>query len=164
MTEKDYENILYYIFNACKEYIKENNILLKNNQKVKAKMLCIPTQSEKREYQFGFPKYVIPKFGELDEIRIYDISYFRYEDGKSINIAGVNVLYYIVCLYLQLNGNKGVEFLYSAESDSIKSFERTKILKLASFIFNYGEEKFKYYPLNDIKGTGRFIFDLPPCI
>ena len=47
---------------------------------------------------------------------------------------------------------------------TMKSFERVKILKSASFIFIYENEKFTYYPLSEIKGTDKFIFDIPPCI
>ena len=60
--------------------------------------------------------------------------------------------------------NKGIEVYYSAESEIIKSFERVKILKSSSFIFSYGNEKFTYYPLSEIKGTDQFKFDIPPCI
>ena len=67
-------------------------------------------------------------------------------------------------MYLRLQGNKGIEVLYSAETESMKSFERVKILKSASFIFSYENEKFTYYPLSKIKGTDKFIFDIPPCI
>lgn len=164
MTKNEYEKILFETFEKCKSDIIENNELLKINQKVKAKVLCIPSQEEKKDYKFSFSKYIIPKFDEFDEIRICDTSYFRYEDGKCINISGVNVLYYLVCMYLRLQGNKGIEVLYSAETESMKSFERVKILKSASFIFSYENEKFTYYPLSKIKGTDKFIFDIPPCI
>ena len=164
MTKNEYEKLLFETFEKCKSDIIENNELLKKNQKVKAKVLCIPSQEEKGDYKFSFPKYIIPKFDEFDEIRICDTSYFRYEDGKCINISGVNVLYYLVCMYLRLQGNKGVEVFYSAETESMKSFERVKILKSASFIFIYENEKFTYYPLSEIKGTDKFIFDIPPCI
>lgn len=164
MTKNEYEKILFDTFEECKSDIIENNKLLKEHQKVKAKVLCIPSQEEKEDYKFSSPKYIIPKFDEFDEIRICDTSYFRYEDGKCINISGVNVLYYLVCMYLRLQGNKGVEVFYSAETESMKSFERVKILKSASFIFIYENEKFTYYPLSEIKGTDKFIFDIPPCI
>lgn len=164
MTKNDYEKILFDTFKKCKSDIIKNNELLKEHQKVKAKVLCIPSQEEKEDYKFSFPKYIIPKFDEFDEIRICDTSYFRYEDGKCINISGVNVLYYLVCMYLRLQGNKGVEVFYSAETECMKSFERVKILKSASFIFIYENEKFTYYPLSEIKGTDKFIFDIPPCI
>ena len=164
MTKNDYEKILFDTFKECKSDIIENNVLLKKHQKVKAKVLCIPSQEEKEDYKFSPPKYIIPKFGEFDEIRICETSYFRYEDGKCIKISGVNVLYYLVCMYLRAQGNKGIEVLYSAEDKSVKAFERTKILKSTSFIFSYEHEKFTYYPLSDIKGTDQFIFDIPPCI
>lgn len=164
MTKNEYEKLLFETFEKCKSDIIKNNELLKEHQKVKAKVLCIPSQEEKEDYKFSPPKYIIPKFGEFDEIRICETSYFRYEDGKCINISGVNVLYYLVCMYLRLQGNKGVEVFYSAETESMKSFERVKILKSASFIFSNENEKFTYYPLSEIKGTDKFIFDIPPCI
>lgn len=164
MTKNEYEKILVKIFGKCKSDIIENNKLLKEHQKEKAKVLCIPSQEEKKDYKFSLPKYIIPKFGEFDEIRICETSYFKYEDGKCINFSGVNVLYYLVCMYLRAQGNKGIEVYYSAESEIIKSFERVKILKSSSFIFSYGNEKFTYYPLSEIKGTDQFKFDIPPCI
>lgn len=166
MTKNEYEKILFETFEKCKSDIIENNELLKKIQKVKAKVLCIPSQEEKEDYKFSSPKYIIPKFGEFDEIRICETSYFRYEHGKCINISGVNVLYYLVCMYLRLQGNKGIELLYSAEDESVKAFERTKILKSASFIFSNENEKLTYYPLSNIKGTGiiSFNFDIPSCI
>lgn len=164
MTKNEYEEILVKIFVECKSDIIKNNELLKEHQKVKAKVLCIPSQEEKKDYKFSPPKYIIPKFGEFDEIRICETSYFRYENGKCINISGVNVLYYLVCMYLRAQGNKGIEAYYSAESEIIKSLERVKILKSSSFIFSNENEKCTYYPLSEIKGTGIFNFNIPPCI
>ena len=164
MTKNKYEKILSKTFEKCKSDIIGNNELLNKNLQAKAKVLCIPSPKEKEDNKFNFPKYIIPKFDKFDEIRICDTSYFRYEDGKCIKISGVNVLYYLVCIYLRLQGNKGIEVFYSAETESMKSFERVKILKSASFIFSYENEKFTYYPLSEIKGTGIFNFNISPRI
>ena len=48
MTKNEYEKILFETFEKCKSDIIENNELLKINQKVKAKVLCIPSQEEKK--------------------------------------------------------------------------------------------------------------------
>ena len=48
MTKNEYEKILVKIFGKCKSDIIENNKLLKEQQKEKAKVLCIPSQEEKK--------------------------------------------------------------------------------------------------------------------
>ena len=35
--------------------------------------------------------------------------------------------------------------------------------KMQNFIFKDEEYKFTFYSLDSIKGTGKFIFDIPPC-
>lgn len=67
-------------------------------------------------------------------------------------------------MYLKLHGNNGDEVYYSSpQNEIIKSKERIRILKMQNFIFKDEEYKFTFYSLDSIKGTGKFIFDIPPC-
>ena len=161
MKTYEYEKLLKSIFDQVKAEILETNKLFINQERKSANIICITNNKEYDSYK----EITIPEFNEIPEVTIYKIPYSKLEFKKLIRISGINVLYYIVCMYLKLHGNNGNEVYYSSpQNEIIKSKERTKILKMQNFIFKDEGVKFTFYSLDSIKGTGRFIFDIPPCI
>ena len=160
MKTYEYEKLLKSIFDQVKAEILETNKLFINQEGKDANIMCITNNKEYDSYK----KIIIPEFNGIPEVTIYKIPYFKLEFKNLIRISGINVLYYIVCMYLKLHGNNGDEVYYSSpQNEIIKSKERIRILKMQNFIFKDEEYKFTFYSLDSIKGTGKFIFDIPPC-
>lgn len=148
MNKNEYTNLLISAFNKCKETIKEGK-----------REIIIDKDSHKKT------EFVIPSFENFEEITIYSISKDEYLYNKYIHLSGVNVLYYICCLYLRLlNNTQGKYYEYTSTEERKRMIERIKILKNQSFIFNENEKGFWYYQINDLKNTNKLIFDLPPIV
>lgn len=133
------------IFDNCKSFIlnNPNKVLIVSKDKGRNVLYTVPTKND--EY-------------------ICSIDIEQYTSGKFIHISGVNVLFYIVCLFLKTQGNNGIRYNYLQNVQEKKDIERIEILKRQNFIFKTDNTGFIYYPINLLKGTGKFIFDLPPCI
>lgn len=133
------------IFDNCKSFIlnNPNKVLIVSKDKGRNVLYTVPTKND--EY-------------------ICSIDIEQYTTGKFIHISGVNVLFYIVCLFLKTQGNNGIRYNYLQNVQEKKDIERIEILKGQNFIFKIDNTGFIYYPINLLKGTGKFIFDLPPCI
>lgn len=148
MNKNEYTNLLISAFNKCKETIKEGK-----------REIIIDKDSHKKT------EFVIPSFENFEDITIYSISKDEYLYNKYIHLSGVNVLYYICCLYLRLlNNTQGKYYEYTSTEERKRMIERIKVLKNYSFIFNENEKGFWYYPINEIKNTNKLIFDLPSII
>lgn len=148
MNKNEYTNLLISAFNKCKETIKEGK-----------REIIIDKSSHKKI------EFVIPSFENFEEITIYSFSKDECLYNKYIHLSGVNVLFYISCLYLRLlNNNQGKYYEYTSTEERKRMIERIKVLKNYSFIFNENEKGFWYYPINEIKNTNKLIFDLPPIV
>lgn len=101
---------------------------------------------------------------KVNDEYICSIDIEKYTTGKFIHISGVNVLFYIVCMFLKTQGNNGIRYNYLQKEEDKKEEERIEILKGQNFIFKTDNTGVIYYPINLLKDTGKFIFDLPPCI
>lgn len=130
------------IFDNCKSFIlnNPNKVLIVSKDKGRNVLYTVPTKND--EY-------------------ICSIDIEQYTTGKFIHISGVNVLFYIVCLFLKTQGNNGIRYNYLQNVQEKKEIERIEILKGQNFIFKTDNTGFIYYPINLLKGTGKFIFDLP---
>lgn len=145
MTKNEYTNLLISAFNKCKEIIKEGK-----------REVVIDTSSHKKI------EFVIPSFENFEEITIYSISKDESLYNKYIHLSGVNILFFISCLYLRLiNNNYGKYTEYTTNEERNRMNERIKALKNSYFIFNENEKGFWYYPINEIKNTDKLMFDLP---
>ena len=148
MNKNEYTNLLISAFNKCKEAIKEGK-----------REIIIDKDSHKKI------EFVIPSFENFEEITIYSISKDECLYNKYIHLSGVNVLFYICCLYLRLiDSNKGKYYEYTFTEERNRMSERIKILKKHSFIFSQNEKGFCYYQINDLKNINKLIFDLPPIV
>lgn len=148
MNKNEYTNLLISAFNKCKKTIKEGK-----------REIIIDTSSHKKI------EFVIPSFENFEEITIYSISKDEYLYNKYIHLSGVNVLFFISCLYLRLlNNNNGKYHEYTSNEEIKRMSERIKILKTHSFIFSETEKGFCYYPISDLKNINKFVFDLPPIV
>lgn len=146
MTEKDYAKYLKKTFDDCKKFIMDNN----------GKLEIVISNTPLKKLEF-----TIPKFKEFEEINIYSISVERSSREDYVHLAGVNILFFLVCLYLRLtNGNKGIFKEWSFN----KSYDRFTTLKLDTFIMEETETGFFYYKIKDLKSTGKFKFNLPAVI
>ena len=144
MNKNEYTNLLISAFNKCKETIKEGK-----------REIIIDKDSHKKI------EFVIPSFENFEEITIYSISKDECLYNKYIHLSGVNVLFYICCLYLRLlNNNYGKYHEYTSNDEIKRMSERLKVLKNYSFIFNENKKGFWYYQINDLKNTKKLIFDL----
>lgn len=148
MTKNEYIKSLIYAFNTCKKIIKEGKveIIIDFEKEDNAKNLIC----------------TIPDFKKIPKIKIYSISIDTYLQSKFIPLSGVNVLFYIVALYLRIEkNNKGIYNKYkNPESERTKMKERTEILKKTSFIFERHDTGFWYYSVSELKNTSLFIFDI----
>ena len=92
-----------------------------------------------------------------ERVEICSISLKKYITSEYIHLSGVNILYYLVCLYMRdVLKKKGT---YCAEKS-----QKLKILKSSNFIFEENDNGFWYYSIAEIKEIGakeRFLFDLP---
>ena len=89
-------------------------------------------------------------------VEIYSISPSMYRNSYYIHLSGVNIMYYLVCLYMRDVLNK--KGTYCTDTEKIK------ILKLSNFIFEEDNDGFWYYSIAEIKEVGAqegFLFDLP---
>lgn len=145
MTKNDYINFLISAFKICKSYIKEGK-----------REIFI---SEKKYNNLVFS---IPSFKDIPEINIYSVSVSTSLYSKYNHLSGVNVLFFIVCLYLRIEkNNTGNYHEYKDYTDEkSKSYERIAKLKKNFFIYETLEKGFWYYPISELKSTKLFIFDL----
>lgn len=136
----EYKNQLLTIFNQLKNMIKENK--------------RVPIIDPKHEYRKMEEKFLRPN-GE--RVEICSISLKKYITSEYIHLSGVNILYYLVCLYMRdVLKKKGT---YCAEKS-----QKLKILKSSNFIFEENDNGFWYYSIAEIKEIGAkegFLFDLP---
>ena len=131
-----YKNHLQNVFNHVKQMIKENE--------------RVPIIDSTREYRHREVS-ILEK-----DIEIYSISPSMYRNSYYIHLSGVNILYYLVCLYMRDVLNK--KGTYCTDT------EKLKILKSSNFIFEEDDNGFWYYPIAEIKEIGAqegFLFDLP---
>ena len=139
MKNIKYENQLLDTFNNVKQIIKENK-----------RVPIIDTKHEyKTEVNFTRPT------GK--DVEIYSISLHRYITSEYIRISGVNVLFYLVCLYMR-------DVLIQKGTYCEEKTKKLKILKSSNFIFEEDDNGFWYYPIAEIKKIGAkegFLFDLP---
>ena len=89
MTKEIYLKKIIKSFNDCKKIIKEGK-----------RTPVIDTGKEKRT------KLELPAFGDFPNLKIASISENEYSHSAYIHLAGVNVLFYLVCIYLRLDKNK----------------------------------------------------------
>lgn len=139
MKNIKYENQLLDTFNNVKQIIKENK-----------RVPIIDTKHEyKTEVNFTRPT------GK--DVEIYSISLHRYITSEYIRISGVNVLFYLVCLYMR-------DVLIQKGTYCEEKTKKLKILKSSNFIFEENDNGFWYYSIAEIKEIGAkegFFFDLP---
>lgn len=136
----EYKTQLLDTFNKVKELIKKNN--------------RVPIIAHNQEHRKNEVNFLRPN-GEC--VAIFSISLPRYITSQFIHLSGVNVLFYIVCLYMRdVLNEKGT---YCEEKS-----KKLKILRSSSFIFEEDDNGFWYYSIAEIKEIGAkegFIFDLP---
>lgn len=101
---------------------------------------------------------VIHREGNISQITISSIPISEYCNSRYLHLSGVNVLFYIVCLYFTASKVKGTYYQYQT---TIKTDEKTKILKNNTFIFDEDKSGFWYFEVSRIKSTPYFLFDLP---
>lgn len=145
MTKNEYIKLLISAFKICKSYIKEGK-----------REIFI---SEKKYNDLVFS---IPAFKDIPDINIYSVSLSTALYSKYKHLSGVNVLFFIVCLYLRIEeNNTGTYYEYKDYNDEkSKSYERIAKLKKNSFIYEKLHKGFWYYPISELKSTKLFIFDL----
>lgn len=145
MTKEMYFERLIKTFNETKKIIKEGK-----------QTVVIEKSKEK------YTKFEIPAFGNFPDIKISSITEEQYSHSDYIHLAGVNVLFFLVCIYLIIEkNNTGIYYEYKNPGNkNLEMKERIEILKKTSFIFEKDEKGFWYYPISELKNTPLFIFDL----
>ena len=92
-----------------------------------------------------------------ENVEIYSITHSMYISLHYIHLSGVNIMFYLVCLYMRdVLNQKGA---YCEEKT-----KKLKLLKSSNFIFEEDDNGFWYYPIAEIKKIGSqegFLFDLP---
>ena len=135
-----YKNHLQNVFNHIKQMI------IKNER--------VPIIDSTREYKHKEITVLRPN---EKNVEIYSISPSMYRNSYYIHLSGVNIMYYLVCLYMRDVLNK--KGTYCTDTEKIK------ILKLSNFIFEEDDNNgFWYYSIAEIKEIGAqegFLFDLP---
>lgn len=102
----------------------------------------------------------IPKLSKLEPFSIYSIPVEEALMQPYIHLSGVNVMFYIVCLYfIATDEHHGIYYKYHTSN---REKERCNILKKKSFIFKEDKNGFLYFPINKLESTPYFKFDLPP--
>lgn len=138
--QNDYKNLLLDTFNSVKQMI------IKNER--------VPIIDSTREYKHCEAEFLRPNKKSID---IYSISPSMYRNADYIHLSGVNIMFYLVCLYMRdVLKKKGT---YCAEKS-----QKLKILKSSNFIFEENDNGFWYYSIAEIKEIGAkegFVFDLP---
>lgn len=148
MTKNEYINSLVSAFNTCKEIIKKG----------KREIIISEHDYTRKELEI-----IIPPFEKCEGIKIHSIPDYESLYSEYIHLSGVNVLFYICCLYLRLiDSNHGKYHEYTSIDKSKKINEKINVLRRCSFIFEENEKGFWYYPIKDLKNTNKFVFDLPP--
>ncbi len=148
MNLYNYNNQLISVFNQAK------HILLSGKEKV---IIIKPEEDYSDRDDVFLP---IPKFNEQQNFYITTTSLFKYVGGDYIHLSGVNVLFYIVCLYIRANtGNYGT--YYHFKNPLKKGNEKFRILKDSVFIFEENDDGFWYYPISSLTSNSNFKFDLP---
>ena len=145
MSTNNYINQLVKAFNISKDIIKEAKrvpVIITNEA---------PLKHSKKEVEILESEF-------LPQITIYSISMEKYCSSKYLHLSGVNVLFYIVCLYFISNNIKGTYYKYQT---SMQKSEEVKLLRNNNFIFNKEENGFEYFEVSQLKSTTYFKFDLP---
>lgn len=96
----------------------------------------------------------LPKIDKIESLNISILSKEAYSNIGYIHLSGVNVLYYIVSLYMINIG---------AKLEEAPKTEKTKVLKKTNFIFSEDEENIYFFSIEKIRKANEdlFIFDLP---
>lgn len=135
-----YKNHLQNVFNHIKQMI------IKNER--------VPIIDSTREYKHNEITVLRPN---EKNVEIYSISPSMYRNSYYIHLSGVNIMFYLVCLYMRDVLNKNGTYCE-------EKTQKLKILKSSNFIFEEDDNGFWYYPIAEIKEIGDkegFLFDLP---
>lgn len=138
--QNDYKNLLLDTFKSVKQMI------IKNER--------VPIIDSTREYKHCEARVLRPNSSSID---IYSISPSMYRNADYIHLSGVNIMFYLVCLYMRDVLNKNGTYCE-------EKTQKLKILKSSNFIFEEDDNGFWYYPIAEIKEIGAqegFLFDLP---
>ena len=142
MKKTNYHGQLLNAFNCVKQLIKENE-----------RVPIVDTMNTYRKKEGS-----IQKTQNGEEITIYSLSPTAYNTKPYIHLSGVNIMFYLVCLYLRaIKQDMGIY----CEKEKTK---KITLLKMSNFIFEEDEKGYWYYPISQIKEFGAqegFIFDLP---
>lgn len=150
MTKNEYINSLVSAFNTCKEIIKKG----------KREIIISEHEYTRKELEI-----IIPPFEKCEGIKIHSIPDYESLYSEYIHLSGVNVLFYICCLYLRLiDSNHGKYHEYTSIDKNKRMSEKLHILKISSFIFDEDKNGFWYYSIKDLKNTNKFVFDLPSIV
>lgn len=136
---------LQFYFNQCKEFINNST-----------RVLIIPDQKEQKKFKKMHLEFIIPVSEFHKPIKIYSISENEYIQGNYIHNSGINVLYYISCMYLNSIGINGKKYLYQSSDKKERMYERVKILKEYNYIYERSKDYFIYYSISYIKEHFQF--------